>query len=452
MTKFLTGSVVIGLVVACSSTSTPSDPDGTPDASTPKDAILYHRDVRGIIEQKCATCHTAGGIGPFALTNYSLVKAQASAVAYATKTRTMPPWHADAACNTYKGNASLTDIEIAFINKWVEGGSLEGNPADYKAPQQTLAAPEFRVDAHMELPVAYKPKVAPDEYRCFILDQEFPATKYATGLRVTPGNPAIVHHLISYVVKPSDVQAFKDLDAKDADPGWLCFGGPGGGNSSIAMPWLSGWAPGELGGAFPAGTGVKIAAGSKIIVQMHYNTLIEKNPAPDRTAVDVTLADTVEKEAMVLRFLNPEWLQGKMQIPAGSTTTKHAFEVDITPFLGPLTDGVLKNNTSITLHTSSLHMHTRGKTARLDVIRKDTNKQDCALDIKDWNFHWQRIYGFEKPMVMNPGDKLRIECGWDNSAAKQPVVDGMPLPVKDVNWGEGTQDEMCLGSFYATAN
>jgi len=41
---------------------------------------------------------------------------------------------------------------------------------------------------------------------------------------------------------------------------------------------------------------------------------------------------------------------------------------------------------------------------------------------------------------VNPGDSIRVECHWNNSA---------PGAV-DVNWGEGTGDEMCLGLFYMT--
>ncbi|MDI3289600.1 hypothetical protein [Polyangium sp. 15x6] len=38
----------------------------------------------------------------------------------------------------------------------------------------------------------------------------------------------------------------------------------------------------------------------------------------------------------------------------------------------------------------------------------------------------------------------------DHTAENQPVVDGVKMPPKDVPWGEGTTDEMCLGTFYLT--
>ena len=54
-------------------------------------------------------------------------------------------------------------------------------------------------------------------------------------------------------------------------------------------------------------------------------------------------------------------------------------------------------------------------------------------------------------MRVYPGDSLRLSCTWDNSEANQPVIDGQVAAPHDVQWGEGTTDEMCLGVLYLTA-
>ena len=41
--------------------------------------------------------------------------------------------------------------------------------------------------------------------------------------------------------------------------------------------------------------------------------------------------------------------------------------------------------------------------------------------------------------VGQAGDKLTLECRWNNAAGESPVF-----------WGEGTGDEMCLGILYIT--
>ena len=43
-----------------------------------------------------------------------------------------------------------------------------------------------------------------------------------------------------------------------------------------------------------------------------------------------------------------------------------------------------------------------------------------------------------------PGDSFRIRCVYDNSAANQPVIDGVQITPTALSWGDGTLDEMCL--------
>lgn len=37
---------------------------------------------------------------------------------------------------------------------------------------------------------------------------------------------------------------------------------------------------------------------------------------------------------------------------------------------------------------------------------------------------------------------------FDNSPENQPFENGAQLPAADVGWGDGTNDEMCLGILY----
>jgi hypothetical protein len=94
-------------------------------------------------------------------------------------------------------------------------------------------------------------------------------------------------------------------------------------------------------------------------------------------------------------------------------------------------------------------MHARGAKATLQVTHPDGSK-NCLLQIDDWSFHWQGSYDLMKPVKVGAGDSLSIECHFDNSGNRQPIINGIPAPVTPVNWGETTEDEMCLGIMYAT--
>ena len=132
-----------------------------------------------------------------------------------------------------------------------------------------------------------------------------------------------------------------------------------------------------------------------------------------------------------------------MKIPAGTPDTQHSFSFDPTPYMKRITGGGIDSNTEFDIHAASLHMHTRGTTATLDIVRKDA-PPECMLQIDHWDFNWQNDYRLREPKRFRPGDQLHIECHWDNTTAKQ-TAGGVP---EDIFWGEGTGDEMCLGIMY----
>lgn len=426
------GIVFVGLSLAtlagCS--------DGT-SASAPSSPPTYHADIAPLIAAKCGSCHTEGGIAPFALSNYAQVSAMKGAIDASVRAKTMPPWSPSADCNDFQGDRSLTDAQIDTISSWVAAGAPEGDPAAKPAVVDNDALSLSRVDLELPMPVAYTPVTSPDEYRCFFIDWPNADLTYVTGVGVEPGYKPIVHHVIAYLATPDTVADFQALDDADSSPGWPCFGGPGGGGSGARTGWIGAWVPGSVGFDFPEGTGIEIPPGSKIIVQMHYNTLAAE-AAPDQTKLLLRTDKTVAKRAALVPFTDISWIQNKtMDIPAHTNDVTHEVSADLTKFIGFITSGAIPANVPLTIYQSALHMHTLGKSATTRLERADGTNA-CLLDIPSWDFHWQGAYTFEKPIAMDPGDSISIRCTWDNPTAA------------DVNWGEGTGDEMCLGTYYIT--
>jgi hypothetical protein len=421
-------SAFSALLVGCGG----DEPSG---ASSGEAGPTYHADVRPIVAAKCVGCHSEDGIAPFPLTTYAEVKALAGPVKVAVAARAMPPWPPSDDCASYDGARALTQAQIDTLVRWVEGGAAEGDAPRGGDPSGPSEPGLSRVDLTLGMSEAYTPQLSPDEYRCFLLDWPEERTSYVTGLSVEPGAAAIVHHVIVFLAGPDQVATYQALDDADVDPGWPCFGGPGAAGSARSG-WVGGWTPGSRGTDFPKGTGVEITPGSKLIVQMHYNTSTTK-PAPDRTKLLLRVDDSVEKKAVMLPFADPAWISQKtMSVPAHASDVEYSFSLDITPFAGLLTGGVLEANQPFTVHSAGLHMHTRGLSA-VTKIRRDAG-DECLLDIDDWDFHWQGSYRFAKPKVVRPGDALYLACHFENQGAR------------DVNWGEGTADEMCLGTYYVT--
>ena len=140
-------------------------------------------------------------------------------------------------------------------------------------------------------------------------------------------------------------------------------------------------------------------------------------------------------------FTNPQWVFGQtMTIPAGDPDVTHTFEaMGIASFI--------TGGQPFTVHGVGFHMHTRGVSGRVG-IKRQSGEEECLLDIPRWDFNWQGGYSLSNPATVNPGDGLTISCNWDNSPQNQPSVGGMPAAPRDLNWGEGTDDEMCLSGLF----
>jgi hypothetical protein len=405
------------------------------DRGTP----TWHRDVQPVVSQSCGGCHVEGGIAPFALTTYREIYARRDLVRTQVESRQMPPWPPAPGCAEYEHDPSLSADDRATLMAWVDHGAPEGNPADARTSIPTPPAGLSRVDRTLRVAAPYAPVQAPDEYRCFLLDWPEAQTSYITGFSAVPGNPSIVHHVLAFLATPERVSQFQALDDADPGPGYKCFGGPGG----VAQA-LGAWAPGSRGGDFPADTGVRVPAGSRIILQIHYNLTGGQRPV-DQTSIELKLDAAVGRTAFLLPWANPAWVNAQaMPIPAGQSDVRHSFTFAPGPYLSSITSGQIPDG-PFTIYAAALHQHLRGTHSRVE-IQRAAGAHECVLDIPRWNFHWQGAYGLTNAKRVERGDSLSIECHWDNSATNQP--DG--LAPRELNWGERTDDEMCLAFLYIT--
>jgi len=396
-------------------------------------APTYWRDVKPLAEGICLRCHAAGGIGPIRLETYEDFYAERGRVREKVLARLMPPWLPADGCNVYRGDRSLTDEEIATVVAWVDSGAAEGDEADYPGPRAFEDLDVSRVDLTIAMPDPYTPTLSPDDYRCFVIDWPETGTTYVSGFRVRPGEASIVHHVIAYVAGPADAAALDAADAAEPGPGYTCFGGPG-----VDAAMLGAWAPGMRGQDYLEGTGIEVAPGSKISLQVHYNTLEfgAKGPLPpaDLSEVDFKLESSVASAGALAFWGDPDW-SSSLFIPAGQEEVRYSFG-STSSFPVPLRVSAV-----------GAHMHLLGKSASMTVEHAD-GTETCLVDIPRWDFHWQGLNPLAEPVVVMPDDVIHVECTWDNSAANQATIDGIPVDPVDVTWGEGTTDEMCLGVVY----
>ncbi len=404
----------------------------------------YWQDVAPIYFARCATCHQDSGIAPFVLTDHASAKQWAAPSAAAVTARTMPPWlvRDDGSCGSFQDSPVLSDDEIATIQAWVDGGSLEGTPRDdLKVPTLETLAAGLDVSTPVFVPEIVGGDLAPsDEYRCFLADQEFAEDTFVTGHEVLPGNSKIVHHVLGIVVDPTadvgggktngDVIAELDAQTPDRD-GWPCFGAAGDGVDPEGIPVT--WAPGMGLVHFPGDTGYRIKAGNKIVVQVHYNLADpEVLGQSDKTTMRLELKDSVPIEGffdLPDPFLDSLEEMVPAQLEPGKESVKYVWELPIGPYLATL--GVQETD----FYGVFPHMHQRGRKMLVELV--DKSEPRCAADVQRWDFGWQLYYFYDQPLKITPTTSLRVTCDYNTQGDTEPTLPG---------WG--TKNEMCLAGIF----
>ena len=395
--------------------------DDTDDSGV-VDVPTWHQDVAPIFAHSCDGCHTAGGIGTPEWNSPEEAAEWAIPIAAAVGARTMPPWRASSECNTYVGDFSLSDEEVATVVAWAEGGAPMGDAATAAELPQPYTPPTLdRVDLELRLPEPYTPVPisGSDDYRCFLMEWPFDETVWVTGYEMKPDNLQVVHHIIPYIIAPGDVAQYQALDEADPGPGYTCYGGPGGDiDTLINTRWLGSWAPGSAPGVFEGGVGLEVPPGGMVAFQVHYN-VTDGGGHSDQSGMDLRIETEPQGWAEIQPWTDVAWLFGDgMEIPANTNDVTHSWSYP--------------HSYNFKMRTAAIHMHTLGKSAKLWVEHAD-GTEDCLIQVDNYDFNWQRSYQLEVPVQTVPGDTLHLSCTWDNPTDE------------DVAWGDGTGDEMCLG-------
>lgn len=324
----------------------------------------------------------------------------------------------------------------------------------------------------MTMPETYTPSpptgTGTDDYRCFLLDPHIARDSYLTGTNVVPGNPDVVHHVILFRILPEQVAQAEAKDAETADQGWTCFGGTGlegeFGNIEDA-PWLGAWAPGGNETVVRDGYGVDLPRGSRVVMQVHYNLLA--GASPDMSSTQIRVSPRKPGTTQLHTFLLP----APVEMPCrpgrddGPLCDREASLADARVRFGPSGGGlaqalhllcgtpVVASDTTVCLRTigrgmtimaAAGHMHLLGRRITIET-NPGTPEARTVLDIFPWDFDDQGSRRV-RPIHLDPFDTVKVTC-----THAQWLRDKLPAfetqrEDKYVVWGEGTTDEMCLGT------
>ena len=376
-------------------------------------ASTYNEDVAPILYQNCASCHRPGEVAPFPLLTYQDAAKRASLLAAVTRKRYMPPWKPDSGPMPFANERRLTEEQIETLQNWAEGGAPEGDPA--KRP----ALPHFQEGWHAGNPdlvltagdAFQVPEDGPDIYRCVVLPLEG-MDRYLKGLEFRPGNRRVVHHALIYVDTSG---AARRLDAATPEPGYPCVGGPG-------FPFramLGFWVPGPSPRPSPEGTAKLIPKDADVVVQIHYHP--SGRAEEDRSSLGLMFTNKPRRELQTI-FLRAS----RINIPPGEQ--HHVVQVSTS----------LPADVDLLDVTPHAHYICREMTVEAHLPDGSVTR---LIHISDWDFNWQSLYEYSKPLRLPRGTRVEIRYVYDNSEANPH---NPSHPPQRVTGGERTKDEMAL--------
>lgn len=374
--------------------------------------ISYTKEVAPMLVEKCTACHQQGGVAPWAMTSYDVVKGFAPMIREVIRTKRMPPWHADPHYGSFVGDRSLTDSQTKTLVHWIEAGAPRGAGPDplTKVKPDTDEWKLGKPDAIIEIPAYTVPATGIIEYQCPEVKNPIGRDVWIRGLEVHVGNKSVVHHII--VNNPSDIRADQQRTSE----------GGGGRRFCNAPGNLGGFAPGLQPINFPQDTGVLFPKEANFVFQVHYTA--SGKEATDRSRVGLYFHKTPPKYPLMMNVMG----DNTFAIPPGAKdytkTSTRTIQRDMI------------------IYDIMPHSHVRGKSARMTAVYPD-GKSEILLNVPRWDFNWQTGYVLKEPKTIPKGTKLVWDMTWDNS--KQNPAN--PDPTQTIKWGDQTWEEMGLGFF-----
>lgn len=369
--------------------------------------ISYSEAVAPILLDNCVSCHREGGIGPFAMTDYNVIRGFSLMIREVIRTQRMPPWHADPLHGEWGNDRSLSNTETQTLVHWIEAGAPRGEGVDLLAASdivypdwvaaEKLGEPDYVID----IPAMEIPATGVVDYQYHHVANPIGKDVWVEAAEIMPGDRAVLHHTIT---------VFGDKITEGRFKGRLRYKGG-----------LRGYAPGLTNQAYPENTGTFLPADSTIEFQMHYTPV--GRATVDESKMGVWVYEQPPQHRIISRFM----ANNRIRIPPHAKNHAESVEQVIPK------DALLYNLMA--------HAHYRGKAARF-VARYPDGSEEVLLNIPNYDFNWQTDYEFKEPKFIPAGTTLIQTNWWDNSAANA----ANPDPSIEVTWGEQSWEEMLFGA------
>ena len=152
-----------------------------------------------MLMDKCVACHRTGGIGPWQMTSYDMIKGFAPMIREVVRTQRMPPWDVDPHYSVFSNDRGLSIEQARTLVHWIEAGAPRGTGADPLLAQKK-DWPEWplgKPDLIVELPAFTVPATGTIPYQMTKVENPLDHDVWVRAVDWVPGERSVVHHIIA---------------------------------------------------------------------------------------------------------------------------------------------------------------------------------------------------------------------------------------------------------------
>lgn len=384
-------------------------------------AQTTYKDVAPIFYAKCTSCHNNnGGHGQYAsFLNYSQTQPHFSSIYAYLNSGKMPPWSPDTTYSRFLHERTITPAEKATIMNWINAGAVKGDTTlAPPAPVYSNNNHQLKgiADLEITIPTFTSNASSDDSYVCFSLPTGLTQDRYLRAYEVIPGNPEIVHHVIVNV---------DTIGTTTSDLSGGCYNITG--DFSIGG-FAPGSAPTIFPGQAPLKLGVRIKAGSKIVLQIHYPK--GSSGETDSTKIRMYFYPTNETADIRPVYSDTPLQNWNLYLPANTVKT----------YTSTYPSGGMPID--ISLFAAFPHSHKLATSiVNYAYLGADTIP---LIRINKWDFNWQGYYTFKHMPKIPTGYKIKTQHVYDNTVNNPNNPSNPPVLVVA---GTSTTDEMLFDSF-----
>ena len=328
--------------------------------------IVFNREIAQIFQKKCFQCHTDGNVS-VPLTTYREARPWAVAIKEEILQKEMPPWGAASGYGHFANDMSLTGREISLILAWADGGAPSGVLlADEDKPPVFIPP----LDAWEQGPPDVVINVDTD--RKIAADAPFRVERLDvnTGLKQA-------RWLTSLQLNPSDRRAIRYAAIYEAR----------------TNRWLGTWTPSSQVSSMPAGSGLRLAAGAKLTVEIGYRGGMDE--APGGGELGLYFADKAPGQTPAAIDMTPP----PVSVAAGKIGERFRAETTI------------KSASSINAMWPKLGPGARS--IEVTAIRPDGSVEPM-LWVSSYRAEWPAPYILKEPLALPAGTRLVMTAYYDN--------------------------------------